>query len=123
VCHSDLSLANGTLRTPLPVVLGHEGAGVVTAVGPGVDDLAVGDHVVLNWSPPCRQCWFCLHGEPYLCERAAAPPQPYGVLASDGSPVYPGLNSAAFATETVVTRAGCIRVPPDVPLDEAALLG
>lgn len=123
VCHSDLSLANGTLRATMPVVLGHEGAGTVAAVGTGVDDLAVGDRVVLNWSPPCRSCWFCANGEPYLCERAMdAAARPYGTLA-DGSPVYPGLSTAAFATETVVARAACIPVPPDVPLDEAALLG
>jgi len=123
VCHSDLSLADGTLRATLPVVLGHEGAGTVVTVGPGVDDLAVGDRVVLNWSPPCRSCWYCEHGEPYLCARAMdGAARPYGVL-SDGAPVYPGLGTAAFASETVVARAGCIPVPSDVPLDEAALLG
>lgn len=124
VCHSDLSLADGTLRAPaLPVVLGHEGAGTVVAVGDGVTDLAVGDPVVLNWSPPCRACWFCRHGEPYLCERSQdGTARPYGVLA-DGSDVYPGLSVAAFATETVVARASCIPVPPEVPLEQAALLG
>jgi S-(hydroxymethyl)glutathione dehydrogenase / alcohol dehydrogenase len=124
VCHSDLSLADGVLRAPkLPVVLGHEGAGIVAAVGPGVTDLAVGDPVVLNWSPACRECWFCTHDEPYLCERSGdGAERPYARLA-DGSDVYPGLSTAAFATETVVGRSGCIRVPPDVPLQEAALLG
>jgi S-(hydroxymethyl)glutathione dehydrogenase / alcohol dehydrogenase len=123
VCHSDLSLADGTLRAAVPAVLGHEGAGVVVDVGSDVDDLAAGDHVVLNWSPPCRACWFCSHGEPYLCERAQdASARPYATLA-DGSDVYPGLSPAAFATETVVGRAGCIPIPSDVPLEPAALLG
>lgn len=123
VCHSDLSLADGTLRAALPAVLGHEGAGTVVAVGSDVADLAPGDPVVLNWSPPCRRCWFCQHGEPYLCERAMdAAARPYATLA-DGADVYPGLSSAAFATETVVSRAGCIPIPGDVPLDLAALLG
>lgn len=128
VCHSDLSLANGTLRAQFPVVLGHEGAGTVVEVGSEVTDLDVGDSVVLNWSPPCRKCWFCRHGEPYLCEHAMdGAARPYGVLA-DGGPVYPGLSSAAFATETVVARAGCIPIsvgaaPPDLPLELAALLG
>jgi S-(hydroxymethyl)glutathione dehydrogenase/alcohol dehydrogenase len=124
VCHSDLSLADGTLRAPgLPVVLGHEGSGTVVALGDGVTGLAVGDPVVFNWSPPCRACWFCEHGEPYLCERAQDGAQrPHAALA-DGAAVYPGLGVAAFATETVVARAGCIPVPPDVPLAEAALLG
>src|SRR5262245_43138658 len=72
VCHSDLSLANGTLRQALPAVLGHEGAGTVIAVGEGVTRVAVGDDVVLNWAPSCGACWFCTHDEPYLCERADA---------------------------------------------------
>ena len=123
VCHSDLSLARGTLVQPVPAVLGHEGAGRVVSVGDGVEQLAVGDQVVLNWTPPCRRCWFCLHGEPYLCERAADPArQPYGSLG-DGTPVHPGLGVGAFATETVVGSNACIRLPDGVPLVEAALLG
>lgn len=124
VCHSDLSLANGTLRLPnLPVVLGHEGAGTVVALGPGVHDLAVGQPVVLNWAPPCRQCWYCAHGQPYLCERGSdSAARAYAALA-DGSAAYPGLGTAAFATETVVSRGGCIPIPADVPLAQAALLG
>jgi S-(hydroxymethyl)glutathione dehydrogenase / alcohol dehydrogenase len=123
VCHSDLSLANGTLVHKLPVVLGHEGAGQVTAVGEGVADLAPGDPVVLNWAPACRQCWWCEHGEPWLCARAGDPAQrPYARLA-DGGEVFPGLGTAAFATETVVGGHACIRLPGDIPLDEAALLG
>jgi S-(hydroxymethyl)glutathione dehydrogenase/alcohol dehydrogenase len=124
VCHSDLSLSDGTLRPPkLPVVLGHEGAGIVAALGDDVTDLAVGDHVVLNWAPPCRTCWHCRRGEPYLCEHAMdGAARPYGRLA-DGAAVYPGLGTAAFATETVVSRAGCIPIPADVPLEHAALLG
>jgi len=124
VCHSDLSLADGTLRPPrLPVVLGHEGAGTVAGLGEGVTGLAVGDRVVFNWAPACRACWFCRHGEPYLCEHAMdGADRPYGVLA-DGAAVHPGLSTAAFATETVVARAGCIRLPVDIPLAQAALLG
>jgi S-(hydroxymethyl)glutathione dehydrogenase / alcohol dehydrogenase len=123
VCHSDLSLANGTMVHQLPVVLGHEGAGRVAAVGPSVSDLAVGDPVLLNWAPACRQCWFCEHGEPYLCANATeAWQRPYARLA-DGGEVYPGLGTAAFGTETVLSAAACVRLPDDVPLDEAALLG
>ncbi|MER7276079.1 Zn-dependent alcohol dehydrogenase [Dactylosporangium sp. NPDC000244] len=122
VCHSDLSLANGTLRQPLPAVLGHEGAGVVVEVGEGVTDLAAGDHVVLNWSPPCRACWYCEHGEPYLCLHADdARGVPFATAA--GEPVYAGLGTGAFAAETVVGAHACIPVPADIPLAEAALLG
>jgi len=123
VCHSDLSLANGTLRHALPVVLGHESAGRVVAVGDGVSDFAVGDPVVLTWAPPCRSCWYCQQGEPYLCERAeAAWNRPY---ASDdtGAPIYAGLGVGGFATETVVDAISCVRLPDGVPLVEAALLG
>jgi S-(hydroxymethyl)glutathione dehydrogenase/alcohol dehydrogenase len=123
VCHSDLSLAQGRLRHQFPVVLGHEGAGRVVAVGERVDALAVGDHVVLNWAPACRDCWYCQHGEPYLCEHAErAWHRPHARLA-DGTDVYPGLGVGGFATETVVDAAACIPVPADIPLTEAALLG
>lgn len=124
VCHSDLSLARGTLRTPaVPVVLGHEGAGYVTTVGPEVTAFAAGDPVVLNWSPACGRCWFCAHGEPYLCERSdEASRRPYGTLA-DRTPVYPGLGTGAFATETVVGQNACLPLPPDIPMEQAAVLG
>ncbi|MER7005777.1 zinc-binding dehydrogenase [Dactylosporangium sp. NPDC000555] len=122
VCHSDLSLANGTLRQPLPAVLGHEGAGVVVEVGAGVTGVAPGDHVVLNWSPPCRACWFCEAGEPYLCAHAEdARAVPFATAG--GEPVYAGLGTGAFAAETVVGAHACIPVPADIPLAEAALLG
>jgi S-(hydroxymethyl)glutathione dehydrogenase/alcohol dehydrogenase len=123
VCHSDLSLANGTLMQEVPAVLGHEGAGVVTAVGEGVSRVSVGDHVVLNWAPACRECWFCDHGEPWLCVHAEEVARtPYATLG-DGTPVYPGLGTGAFAEETVVPAAGVVRVPDSVPMDQAAVLG
>lgn len=123
VCHSDKSLASGMLRHAVPAVLGHEGAGRVAAVGDGVTDLAPGDPVVLNWSPACRDCWWCHHGEPWLCAHAAEPGQrPYARLA-DGSEVYPGLGVGGFGAETIVAASACVPVPADLPLVEAALLG
>ena len=123
VCHSDLSLARGTLKAAVPVVLGHEGAGWVVSVGDGVTAVAPGDPVVLNWSPPCGRCWFCGHGEPYLCEHSGeASARPYAALA-DGTPVHPGLGTAAFATETVVGENACIPLPDGIPMEQAALLG
>ncbi|MGH3762273.1 Zn-dependent alcohol dehydrogenase [Actinophytocola sp.] len=123
VCHSDLSLANGTLALNMPAVLGHEGAGTVLAVGEGVDRVRVGDPVVLNWAPACRECWFCEQGEPWLCvhaeERAT---QPYATL-TDGTPVYPGLGTGAFAEETIVPQQGVVPIPADIPLQQAAVLG
>lgn len=123
VCHSDLSLAGGTLRHAVPVVLGHESAGRVVELGDGVTQLAIGDPVVLLWAPPCGACWYCLQGEPYLCQRAdTAWHRPYGALA-DGGDAYAGLGVGGFASETVVDASSCIRLPADFPLVEAALLG
>ncbi|MGA2825489.1 MAG: alcohol dehydrogenase catalytic domain-containing protein [Streptosporangiaceae bacterium] len=70
VCHSDLSVADGSLDNPMPVVLGHEGAGTIIDLGAGVTDLAVGDHVVLAWLAQCGECFYCVHGQAELCERA-----------------------------------------------------
>jgi S-(hydroxymethyl)glutathione dehydrogenase/alcohol dehydrogenase len=124
VCHSDLSLSNGTLRQPAPAVLGHEGAGTVVAVGEGVDHVAAGDPVVLNWAPACGTCHFCGLGEPWLCSDAnTAASAPYATLTADGSPLYPGLGTAVFAEETVVAARAVLPLPAGVPLTDAALLG
>ena len=71
VCHSDLSMVNGTIRPSYPLVLGHEAAGEVIEAGEHVTRAAVGDHVVLNWQPACRTCWFCRQGEPWLCSTSS----------------------------------------------------
>ncbi|MFF7159192.1 zinc-binding dehydrogenase [Streptomyces sp. NPDC008139] len=124
VCHSDLSLSNGTLRQPVPAVLGHEGAGTVVSVGDGVGHLAPGDRVVLNWAPACGDCHFCGLAEPWLCANSAtAAASPYATLAADGSPLYPGLGTAVFAEETVVAAGAVLPLPDGVPLTDAALLG
>jgi S-(hydroxymethyl)glutathione dehydrogenase/alcohol dehydrogenase len=122
VCHSDLSLARGTLRQPVPAVLGHESAGTVVSVGEGVTSAAPGDRVVLCWAPPCRDCWYCLEGEPWLCERSGdAAGAPYATF--DGEPLYPGLSTAGFAEETIVSERAVLAVPDEVPLEHAALVG
>ncbi len=122
VCHSDLSLSTGTLRQPVPAVLGHEGAGTVVSVGDGVTRVRPGDPVVLNWSPSCGTCRFCAGGEPYLCAHSAdAAAVPYGTLS--GEPLYAGLGTAAFGEETVVPETGVLPAPDGVPLTDAALLG
>jgi S-(hydroxymethyl)glutathione dehydrogenase/alcohol dehydrogenase len=122
VCHSDLSLARGTLRQPVPAVLGHEAAGTVVSVGDGVTSTAPGDRVVLCWAPPCGECWFCTEGEPWLCERSSdAAAAPYA--SYDGADLYPGLSTAGFAEETVVSARAVLAVPDAVPLEQAALVG
>ncbi|MGA4803092.1 zinc-binding dehydrogenase [Streptomyces lavendulocolor] len=123
VCHSDLSLSNGTMRLPVPAVLGHEGAGTVLAVGEGVGHVAPGDGVVLNWAPSCGSCHPCALGEVWLCAEALTGAGRVHAVAEDGTRLHPGLNVAAFAEETVVP-AGCVLPAPDgVPLTDAALLG
>ncbi len=122
VCHSDLSLAKGTLRQAVPAVLGHESAGTVVSVGEGVISCAPGDRVVLCWAPPDGTCWFCREGEPWLCEHSSdAAAAPYASV--DGQPVYPGLSTGGFAEQTVVSERAVLPVPDGVPLEHAALVG
>lgn len=124
VCHSDLSLSNGTMRVPVPAVLGHEGAGTVVAVGEGVTEVAPGAEVVLNWAPSCGRCHACSLGEVWLCADAlTGAGNVYARRASDGSDLHPGLNVAAFAEETVVPVSCLLPVPEGIPLTDAALLG
>ncbi|NEA48332.1 Zn-dependent alcohol dehydrogenase [Streptomyces sp. SID10815] len=123
VCHSDLSLTNGTMRVPVPAVLGHEGAGTVLAVGEGVGHVAPGDHVVLNWAPACGSCHACSLGEVWLCANALDGAANVHARTVDGVELHPGLNVAAFAEETVVAASCVLPLPEGVPLTDAALLG
>ncbi|MFE3636201.1 Zn-dependent alcohol dehydrogenase [Streptomyces sp. NPDC059168] len=123
VCHSDLSLSNGTMRVPVPAVLGHEGAGTVVSVGEGVTHVAPGARVVLNWAPSCGTCHACALGEVWLCANALAGAVGVHARASDGTELHPGLNVAAFAEETVVAAPCVLPLPDGVPLADAALLG
>ncbi|OIJ66292.1 Zn-dependent alcohol dehydrogenase [Streptomyces mangrovisoli] len=123
VCHSDLSLTNGTMRVPVPAVLGHEGAGTVVAVGEGVTHLAPGAEVVLNWAPSCGRCHACSLGEVWLCANALNGAAEVYARTADGTDLHPGLNVAAFAEETVVPAHCALPLPAGVPLTDAALLG
>ncbi|MFB8759979.1 Zn-dependent alcohol dehydrogenase [Streptomyces nigra] len=123
VCHSDLSLSDGTMRVPVPAVLGHEGAGTVVAVGEGVAGVAPGDRVVLNWAPSCGSCHACGLGEVWLCANALNGAANVHARTSDGTELHPGLNVAAFAEETVVPVNCVLPLPDGVPLTDAALLG
>ncbi|MFI9629761.1 Zn-dependent alcohol dehydrogenase [Streptomyces sp. NPDC052042] len=123
VCHSDLSLSDGTMRVPVPAVLGHEGAGTVVAVGEGVAHLAPGDGVVLNWAPSCGSCHHCGIGEVWLCAEALTGASGIHARTADGTELHPGLNVAAFAQETVVPVNCVLPAPDGVPLTDAALLG
>jgi S-(hydroxymethyl)glutathione dehydrogenase/alcohol dehydrogenase len=123
VCHSDLSMVNGTLKPPYPLVLGHEAAGEVVEVGDGVSRAAVGDHVALNWQPACRMCWFCTNGEPWLCATTAGIAALENGSTLDGAPVYVALGLGAFADQVVVPENAVIGVPAELDWPVAALLG
>ena len=130
VCHSDLHVRRGDWRVHAPLVMGHEGAGVITTVGPGVNNLAEGDHVVLSWIAPCGQCRFCLAGHPARCKIAATIVGPGGVLMDgtsrlrmDGQRIRHYLGVSSFAEHAVVPASGAIRIRDDAPLDVVALVG
>lgn len=124
VCHSDLALRDGTLRQPVPAVLGHEGAGTVLAAGEGVTAFVPGDQVVLNWAPSCGSCHFCVQlREPWLCPHANAAATTAYARDVHGTELYPALSVAAFAEETVVPQRALLPLPEGVPLADAALLG
>jgi Zn-dependent alcohol dehydrogenase len=128
VCHSDVHYLDGALRTGLPVVLGHEASGVVTEVGPGVEDLQPGDFVVLTMAPSCGRCYWCVREERTLCQQFAglvggAYPDGSTRLSWRGQPVRRGLVLAAYAERTVVPVEAAVRIPADVPTDIAAIVG
>src|SRR5438067_1223894 len=129
VCHSDYHALIGEWTTPTPIVLGHEGAGIVEAVGPEVDEVAVGDHVILSWAPNCRRCFYCAQGRPALCELMARTAGLHRLfdgtsrLSRAGKTVYQFAGVSSFAEYTVVPQSGAIPIRKDMPLDRAALLG
>lgn len=130
VCHSDLHVVHGDWPVPTPTVLGHEGSGVITAVGEGVEDLQVGDHVVLSWVANCGTCRYCLAGRPVQCVRYAEIVAPHGFLLDGTSrfrlgedPAFHYLGVSSYAERVVVPASGAIRVRQDAPLDVLALVG
>lgn len=128
VCHSDLNAIDGTAETRCPAVLGHEGAGIVEAVGPGVA-LAPGTHVALSWMPSCGRCEECLRDLPHLCRTAWDAMGHGGLfdgtprLSRDGEPVYHYSLLSTFAERAVVPERCCVPIPEDVPFDVAGLVG
>ena len=128
VCHSDLSAITGTIALPLPLVLGHEGAGVVEEVGEGVSDLAPGDHVVFSFIYMCGKCRFCVAGRPVLClEQGKALTTPLEgtprVRDAEGAPLGIFSGCGSMAQYATVSAENLIRIDPQIPLDCAALVG
>ena len=129
LCHTDLEVIQGGLVYPLPIVLGHEGAGVVEAVGSAVTQVEPGDHVVASWNPHCGHCFYCERDQPILCEPFKRE-QPRGNLLDgesrlswDGQRLNHFSVVSSHAEYSVVPEAGAIRVPRDIPFDRACLIG
>ncbi|MGQ4555334.1 alcohol dehydrogenase catalytic domain-containing protein [Halobellus sp. GM3] len=128
VCHTDHHRYVGTSEAPHPIVLGHEGAGVVDAVGDDVSSLSVGDRVVLWVLPFCRECAFCERGDPHLCERRSVVKQGTLLdgtrrLSRDGEAVNHFYGQSSFATHCVVAEQTAVKIPDGLPFPEASLLG
>jgi len=129
VCHSDVGQADGDWSYPLPAVLGHEGAGVVEALGPGVEGLAIGRRVVLSLAPGCGACRHCVVGRPVLCQDSlqamadgtlTTGPSP---IRGESGPIAAYSLLACFAERTIVAARSCIALPEGVSADVAALVG
>ncbi len=128
VCHSDLSAITGTIALPLPLVLGHEGAGVVEQVGEGVADLAPGDHVIFSFIYMCGKCRFCAAGRPVLClEQGKALTTPLEgtprVHDAKGAPLSIFSGCGSMAEYATVSAENLIKIDPKIPMEVAALVG
>lgn len=128
LCHSDLHVVQGEWPFDYRIVLGHEGAGEVVALGADVDDLEIGDHVIVNWYASCRECDDCRAGKPYLCVKTSAidnalPDGTTPITAADGVATRPLLGVGTHGQYSLVTREAVVRVSPDVPAGVAAIIG
>jgi S-(hydroxymethyl)glutathione dehydrogenase / alcohol dehydrogenase len=128
VCGSDRHVLDGEWHLPSPTVMGHEGAGVVEAVGPGVQDVAVGDHVVLSWYYPCRRCRACAQGKAWACtgtrsNECLLPDGTTRLTGADGETLYPYLAVGTMSEYTVVPESAAVTIPEDVPFEVASLIG
>ena len=122
ICHSDILYAEGAWGGQLPAVYGHEAAGVVVECGPGVEGLAVGDHVVVTLIRSCGTCHYCAQGKPYACETTFGLDQNSPLSKDGGAPVAHGLRTGAFAEEVVVHTSQVVAIPKEIPLESASLL-
>jgi S-(hydroxymethyl)glutathione dehydrogenase/alcohol dehydrogenase len=123
VCHSDVHRIRGDWRGRLPIVVGHEAAGIVEEVGAGVTTVQPGDRVTVSMLRSCGRCAQCLSGSPHLCEGKFAIGPESRLHNQRGEALLHGLNTAAFAEATIVDQSQVVRVPDSLPLDRAALLG
>lgn len=127
VCRSDWSVISGTIPMPLPAVIGHEGAGIITELGEGVEKFALGDHVVLSFIPECGECFYCKNDQAYLC---ASKNNAAGGMLDGTTRVHRGdedimvmTQLGCMAEECIAPAISCVKINDDVPLSSAALIG
>jgi alcohol dehydrogenase len=129
LCHSDLSVVNGDRAWPLPIVPGHEAAGVVAEVGPGVHSVKPGDHVALIFLTQCGECEHCIEGRPSLCARGTQANREGRLLGGGphlrlgGQAVHHHMGLSAFAEYALVSEKSLVKIPDDMPFVEASLFG
>jgi S-(hydroxymethyl)glutathione dehydrogenase/alcohol dehydrogenase len=130
VCHSDINFKEGFYSIPLPAVPGHEGAGVVKRVGEGVDEFKEGDRVAITWKVYCGKCGMCLKGKVHLCyessinlRRAVLPDGTKRLKSKDGKEIGHGFQIATLAQYTIVDKRSLVKIPENMPFQEACLLG
>jgi alcohol dehydrogenase len=129
ICHSDLSVVNGDRRWPLPIVPGHEAAGVVADVGPGVTSVSSGDRVALIFLTQCGTCPRCVEGKPFLCERGTQANREGRLISGgprlslQGEPVHHHMGLSAFAEYALVSEKSLVKIPPELGFVEASLFG
>ena len=123
VCHSDLHFVDGNWKTRLPAVLGHEAAGIVERVGEGVTYVQPGDRVIMSFRPFCGTCTYCTSGRPNLCNNRAISSLGRDRLTWDGKPVTQFSSVASFAEEMLTHENGVVKIPEEMPMAEAALIG
>ena len=129
LCHSDVSVVNGTIPFPPPVVLGHEGAGVVVDVGPGVTSVKKGDHVIPLYTPECRECEFCLNPKTNLCQAIRATqgkglmPDGTSRFSSGGKPLFHYMGTSTFASHTVLPEIAVAKIREDAPFEKVCYIG
>ncbi|HEV3451869.1 MAG TPA: Zn-dependent alcohol dehydrogenase [Acidimicrobiia bacterium] len=123
VCHSDLSVINGTLPMPPPAILGHEGTGVVESVGSEVSRVKKGDRVIGSFIPACGVCWFCRNQQTNLCEQTYAVMAPQRATRGDGSPLMTMTGLGTFSDVMTCNEISLVKVDTDLPDEELALIG
>ncbi|WP_338000212.1 zinc-dependent alcohol dehydrogenase family protein [Alicyclobacillus sp. ALC3] len=129
LCHSDLSVINGTRPRPMPMALGHEAAGEIIELGPGVDEFEVGDHVVCTFVPSCGHCLPCSEGRPALCDVGAKANQQGTLLDGtsrlhfEGGTINHHLGVSGFAEHAVISTRSLVKVEKDIPFEQLALFG